>query len=90
MKLFVVFSAFLVSASLPVFAWDGTNLATGDTVEIDKGNLVRTDEEIEVYDYGSGTYRSVTIESINSYGGSVELEVYDNDTGEYLILEMDD
>lgn len=59
-------------------------------VEIAKGNLVCTGEEIEVYDSGNSNYRSVTIEGINTYGGTVELEVRDNDTGAYLILEMEE
>ncbi len=90
MRLIVSFSVLLLSTSLPVSAWDGINAETGEAVEIGKGNLVRTGEEIEVYDYGSGDYRSVTVEGINAYGGTVELEVYDNDTGDYMILEMED
>lgn len=90
MRLFVSLSVLLLSTSLPVSAWDGTNVETGYFVEIGKGNLVRTGEEVEVYDYSSGNYRSVTVEGINTYRGKVELEVYDNDTGDYLISEMED
>lgn len=84
-----VVMAFALS-SLPAMAWDGTNADTGDAVEIGKGNLVRVGEEIEVFDYGTGTYRNVTVEDVTGGGSTVEVEVYDYETGEYLLLEMED
>ncbi|MER9018898.1 DUF5334 family protein [Mesorhizobium sp. M0898] len=71
-------------------AWDGTDTATGDAVEIGKGNLVRRGGDIEIFDSGAGEYRDVTVESIRRHGSSVEVEVYDNESGEYRTLEMDD
>ncbi|MFD9901255.1 DUF5334 family protein [Mesorhizobium sp. NPDC059025] len=47
---------------------------TGNSVEIEKGNLVRTGQDIEIYDYGAGEYRDVTVEDINRYGSTVEIE----------------
>lgn len=70
-------------------AWDGQDTDTGDAVEIGSGNLVREGLDIEVYDYGSGTYRDVTVESITDYGSSVDIEVYDNESGEYRTFEME-
>ncbi len=75
---------------LPAFSWDGVDSSSGADVEIGKGNLVRPGRNIEVYDYGSGEYRDVEVQSIRRYGGSVEVEVYDNDSGEYRTFEMDD
>lgn len=63
---------------------------SGSDVEIERGNLVRSGSDIEFYDYGTGSYHSGTVDSINRFGGSVEVEVYDHDTGEYRTLEMDD
>lgn len=74
----------------PALAWDGVDSVTGQDVEIEQGNLVRTGETIEIYDYGSGSYRDVEVESIDRYGGSVEVEVYDSQTGETRTLEMED
>ena len=69
--------------------WDGTDSEDGSEVEIESGNLVREGEDIEYYDYTSGEYKDVEVESIESNGGTVEVEVYDYETGEYKTLEMD-
>lgn len=58
-------------------------------MEIGQGNLVRSGQDIEVYDYEAGEYRNVTVESIDRYGSSVDVEVYDWDSGEYRTFEMD-
>lgn len=72
------------------FAWDGVDSQTGQSVEIGKGNLVRSGSDIEVYDSGTGEYRDVEVQSIRRSGNSVEVEVYDYTSGEYRTLEMDD
>ncbi|WP_260854797.1 DUF5334 domain-containing protein [Mesorhizobium amorphae] len=64
--------------------------STGNQVEIERGNLVRSGNDIEVYDYGSGEYRDVSVEDINRHGSTVEVEVYDHQSGEYRTLEMED
>lgn len=74
----------------PALAWDGVDTNTGDSVEIGKGNLVRRGQTIEIYDYGSGEYKDVEVESIDRGIGSVEVEVYDPETGEYRTFEMED
>lgn len=74
----------------PALAWDGVDSNTGDSVEIGKGNLVRPGQDIEIYDWGSGEYRDVEVQSIQDNGGSVEVEVYDTESGEYRTLEMED
>jgi len=81
----------IVSLLIPSlsYAWDGYDYEKGSYVEIDKGNLVRSGNDIEVYDYSDGEYKTMQVESINSYGSSVELEIYDYDSGEYRTLEMD-
>jgi hypothetical protein len=79
----------LLSSSVSV-GWDGIEVETGNSVEIESGNLVRTGKDIEVYDATAGKYRSVTVESIDRSGGTVEVEVYDHDSGEYTNFEMDD
>ena len=69
--------------------WTGEDAETNVEIEIEKGNLVRTGRDIEIYDEGDSSYHDVTIESIQRYGNSVEIEVYDNDTGEYRTFEME-
>lgn len=88
----VSFAALFVPLVLssPVFAWDGVDSNTGDSVEIGKGNLVRPGQNIEIYDWGSAEYRDVEVQSIQDSGGSVEVEVYDNESGEYRTFEMED
>ncbi|RWP40162.1 MAG: hypothetical protein EOR04_19650 [Mesorhizobium sp.] len=80
----------LVLGASDAYAWDGTDTTTGESVEIGKGNLVRTGRDIEIFDGGAGEYRDVTVESIRRYGSTVEVEVYDNESGEYRTLEMED
>jgi hypothetical protein len=72
-----------------VYAWDGYDYESGSHVEIDKGNLVRPGRDIEIYDYGTGEYSDVEVESIRGSGSGAEVEVYDYDTGEYRTLDMD-
>ena len=71
------------------YAWDGYDYESGSYIEINKGNLVRPGRDIEIYDYSSGEYKDVEVQSITGYGSSKELEVYDYDTGEYRTFEMD-
>jgi hypothetical protein len=82
--------ALILGPAFAAHGWDGVDAATGDAVEIGKGNLVRTGRTIEIYDAGSGEYRDVDVQSISRGFGSVEVEVYDTVTGEYRTLEMDD
>ncbi|RVG58500.1 hypothetical protein CN175_15970 [Sinorhizobium meliloti] len=80
----------ILVVSSPVLAWDGVDNATGSSVEIGKGNLVRPGRDIEIYDSGAGGYRDVEVQSIRRSGGAVEVEVYDPSSGEYRVLEMED
>ena len=84
-KIFIL----LVFWAFPVMAWDGYDYSNGTNVEIDKGNLCREGEDIEIYDYNAGEYRNGEVQNIDRYGGSTEVEVYDYETGEYRTLEMD-
>ncbi|KGT74627.1 hypothetical protein MA20_38255 [Bradyrhizobium japonicum] len=71
------------------FAWDGTNTTTGTSVEIERGQLVRSGRTIEVYDSDQG-YKEYDVDSIRRYGRTVEIEATDTATGESTTLEMDD
>ena len=66
-------------------AWDGYDYSTGSYIEIGSGNLVRSGNEIEIYDYGDGSYKDVEVQGMSGN----ELEVYDYETGEYRYLDMD-
>ena len=70
-------------------AWDGTNTTTGSSVEIERGQLVRSGRTIEVYDSSEG-YKEYDVDSIRRSGGTVEIEATDSTTGESTTLEMDD
>ncbi len=71
-------------------AWSGYDQERGADVEIDKGNLVRPGETIEIYDYSDGQYKDVDVEDVRATRYGVEVEVYDGDAGEYRVLEMED
>ena len=84
-----LFTFLLFFVSLNSYSWDGYDYESGTYIEIDKGNLVRAGEEIEIYDYGTDEYINVEVESITGNGSGAELEVYNYDTGEYRTLDMD-
>lgn len=86
----VALSFLLLASPLYATAWEGTETESGNDVEIEKGNLVRTGETIEYFDNNDGEYKSVTIDDINRYGDTVEIEATDDDTGESVTLEMED
>ena len=86
----LVVAVIFAFAIQPALAWDGYDYENGSFVEIEKGNLVRPGETIEMYDYDAGEYRDVEVESINRFGGSVEVEVYDPESGDTRTLDMDD
>ncbi|MEQ8263880.1 DUF5334 family protein [Pseudohaliea sp.] len=71
-------------------AWEGEELESGDIVEIERGNLVRPGQEIEVYNYDDGEYEYLEVESVRRYGNEVEVETYDYQEGEYKTLRMRD
>ena len=79
-----------INTSFLLAAWEGFDYEKGDYIEIEKGNLVRTGKDIEIYDYSTGEYKDVEVQSITRPGGSVEIEVYDYDSGEYRTFEMED
>jgi hypothetical protein len=76
-------------APTQLFAWSGFDYETGSYIEIESGNLVRTGNEIEFYDYATGSYHYGVVESMRSYGSSVEVEVFDYETGTYRYFEME-
>ena len=91
MRLALIVLTILVSNPVfPCFAWDGYDYDNSASVEIDKGNLVRSGNDIEFYDHDAGAYHSATVEDIDRYGSSVEVEVYDHETGEHRTLTMED
>ena len=83
-----LFASVFILLSVNVNAWEGYDWESGTYVEIEGGNLVRSGEDIEIYEYGKG-YSTVTVESISGSGSGAEVEVYDSSTGEYRTLDMD-
>ena len=88
LKIFVGLAA-LVVVSSTASAWDGYDYESGSYIEIEKGNLVRSGNDIEIYDYDTNEYKEYEVESITGTGSGAELELYDSDTGEYRTLDMD-
>lgn len=70
-------------------SWEGYDYEKGGYIGIDKGNTVRSGNDIEVYDYNTGEYRDVEVQSIERSGSGVEVEVYDHGSGEYRTFEME-
>lgn len=83
-----IFSVFMIPSY--AISWDGFDYQSGNYIEIESGNLVRTGRDIEIFDYQDGTYRDVEVTNIDRYGSTVEVEVFDYERGEYRTFEMDD
>lgn len=76
---------FPILGSSLLFSWDGYDYDEGEYIEIEKGNLVRRNKDIEVYHWGDGSYHDEEVQGIYKN----ELETYDYDTGEFHYYEMD-
>jgi hypothetical protein len=79
---------FTIAAVSGALGWDGVDQQTGAAVEIDRGELVRSGNSIDVYDSEQG-YKTYEVENIQRFGSSVEIEVTDPDTGDTKVLEME-
>lgn len=84
-----ILSAIAIPSSTPSEAWDGYDYESGSYLEIEDEILVREEEEIEYYDYGSSEYRYGDVERVEFYQDSTEVEIYDYEAGEYRTFEMD-
>ena len=80
---------FLVISNFSIADWSGFDYNSGSHVDITSGSLVRPGRDIEIYDYGSGEYKDVEVQSIYGSGSGADVEVYDYNTGEYRTLTMD-
>ena len=89
-RLLVLVALAIILTAGSAWTWDGYDYEKGAYVEIESGNLVRAGEDIEVYDYSTGDYHDMSVESIERSGSTVEIEAYDYETGESRILEMED
>ena len=58
-------------------------------MDIEQGKLVREGESVEFYDWDSGSYKDLDIESISTYGSSTEIEGTDSD-GNDRTFDMDE
>ena len=81
----IIIISFFVFIALPVFAWDGVNITNGHLIEIPEGNLVRSNEDIEVIDYKTGQLKIYQVDEIDDN----QINVIDYSSGEYQILDMD-
>lgn len=81
----------LLSIATPsyIYAWSGYDVENNTEIEIERGNLVRSGREIEIFDYSDGSYKDVGVESIQRLDNAVEIEVYDYQGNEYRTFEMD-
>lgn len=86
----ILCACFVLCFSSPVFAWDGYDYEKNSNIEIGDGNLVRSGNTIEIYDYGDGSYKDVEVESVYDTPGGVNVEVYDSDSDTYRTFEMED
>lgn len=89
MKMTVLCAALMFLLPCAAMAWSGYDYEKNNFVDIDKGNLVRRGETIEIYDGADGRFKDVEVESIQRFGNTVEVEVYDPEKGETRTFDMD-
>ena len=76
-------------AALPAYAdIEGYDWNTSNYVEIDATSITEGDTAT-MYDYDTGDYHDISVESVDRYGLSVEAEVYDYTTSEYRTLDLE-
>ncbi|MCA6069942.1 MAG: DUF5334 domain-containing protein [Endomicrobium sp.] len=85
LKKIIIYLMLCLELSSQVFAWDGYDYASSSCVEVEKYNLVREGEDIEIYDYDTHEYKDVYVQSIEG----TELEVYDYDSGKTRTFDME-
>ena len=85
MKKIIILLTLLYFLPTQGYAWSGYNYDNGSHVDIEKGSLVREGNDIEIYDYNSGGYKTVEVESVSSG----EVEYTDPDSGETVTIDMD-
>ena len=80
----------IVLAMNSAFAWSGTDSETGNSIDVEEGNTVRSGNTIDYYyDYNEGEYHSFEVDSVRSSSFGTEIDGYDSETGEYKTLDMD-
>ena len=84
MKNLLLFTIILFFSPI-VFALDGYNLETGEFINIDKNQLIRPGEEIEMFNYSTGEYEYREVDYVDDYA----IETFDYETGEYETFYMD-
>lgn len=72
-----------------VYGWSGYDWNNGSFIEIEKGELVKEGEDIEIFDYGEGEYKNIEVDSMDKYGNHIEIEGEDIETGEIRTFDMD-
>ena len=82
MKRIVILIAFVLLFPNISNGWEGVDLDTGNDVEIERGNLVRRGNDIEIYDYGDNSYKDVEVTGIYRDNDSVIIDIYDYENGE--------
>ena len=83
LALLALFAALPAYADIEGYDWDTSNYVEIDATSISEGDTVT------MYDYDTGDNHDVDIQSVDSYGLTVEAEVYDNTTGEYRTIDLE-
>jgi hypothetical protein len=78
----------LLAISPAALAWDGEDLQTGNSIQIDFPHRVKTDNVIQYYDTDTGIYHDAQVESMQRGEKGIEVEIYDYDTKRYKVLKL--
>lgn len=81
----ILILSFLLTLSATAFAWEGED-EDGNSVTIEKGNLVRSGETITINHDGED--KEVTVDSVNGTGSGATLDITD-ENGDSFEVDMD-
>jgi len=76
MRIAIIVLVAVVWASSACYGWDGYDWNKGEFVEVGKGNLVRTGNDIEVYHWGGAGYQDETVTDISHSGDVTTVDAY--------------
>lgn len=89
MRSFILCSIFFLAGINYALAWDGFDYKSMNFVDVEPGSTLSPGSDIDYFDFGSGEYKSGTVEDISSTGSGVEIEVQEDITLQTRIFDMD-
>lgn len=81
---------FILSVTMSNYAygWDGYDIDSDSSIEINEGNLVRLGQTIKIFDWQDNSNHLVTILSIDDNFSGTEIKARDEETNKIRVFKM--